>query len=186
MLAIEQWMNGFKNPNAYSIQSIIVVAGSLRFANADRHLGWPERLIERMRKQLQQDPQATLLQFACSMFSESDRQSAAFVTMTDTLSACAQTTDFTTAGLDAGLTYLQNTDLIARWNELQKQRTASPLLWLHGAEDSICPIAGMPLLNSAEVFVFPETGHIPFLTKPEIFYKKVRSFVYANRSHSAQ
>jgi pimeloyl-[acyl-carrier protein] methyl ester esterase len=186
MLAIEQWMNGFKNPTKYSIRSIIIVAGSLRFTNTNRHLGWPERVIERMRKQLQQDRQETLLQFASSMFSESDSHSAALITMTDTVSTCAQATDFTPAGLDAGLSYLRNTDLIARWNELHEQRTASPLLWLHGAEDSICPIAGMPLLNSAEVFVFPETGHIPFLTKPEIFYEKVRSFVYADRSHSAQ
>jgi pimeloyl-[acyl-carrier protein] methyl ester esterase len=186
MLAIEQWMNGFKNPDEYSIHSLIIIASSLRFANSNRLLGWPERVIERMQKQLQQDKQMTLQQFAGSMFSELDSQSTAFVTLKDTLTACAHATDFTPAGLEAGLTYLQNTDLIARWNEFQKQRTSSPFLWLHGAEDSICPFAGMPHLNSAEVFVFQETGHIPFLTKPEIFYEKVRSFVYADRSHIAQ
>jgi hypothetical protein len=121
MLAIEQWMNGFNNPVAYSIHSIIIVAGSLRFANTNRHLGWPERVIDRMRKQLHQDPQMTLQQFASSMFSESDKQGAAFVTLSDTISACAQATDFTPAGLDAGLIYLQNTDLIARWHEIHEQ-----------------------------------------------------------------
>ncbi|QGQ98567.1 alpha/beta hydrolase [Paenibacillus psychroresistens] len=184
MLALEQWMNRFDNPKAYSIHSIIIVAGTLRFTNSNRQLGWPERVIERMRKQLQLNPQETLLQFASSMFSESDQESAEFTKLSETIAAFAQATDFTPAGLDAGLVYLRDTDLSVHWEVPYVQRPQ--LLWLHGADDPICPAGGMPDLNRAEVFVFPETGHIPFLTKPELFYDQVRSFLHANRPDDAQ
>jgi pimeloyl-[acyl-carrier protein] methyl ester esterase len=184
MLAIEQWMNGLMNPTGYTINSIIIVGTTLRFSNPNRQLGWPERVIERMRKQLQLNSQETLQQFASSMFSDPERQNESYVTMADTISACARATDFTPAGLDAGLLYLKNTDLTARWEELKVQRI--PLLWLHGALDTVCPIAGMPPLNSSEAFIFPGLGHVPFLTEPEIFYEKVRSFLHADRSHNAQ
>jgi pimeloyl-[acyl-carrier protein] methyl ester esterase len=179
MLAIEQWMRWQKKPAAYSLRSIIIVSGSLRFVNENRSLGWPERVMERMQKHLKQNPQETLKQFALSMFSESD-------ILTDTIRACIQETDFTSAGLEAGLTYLRNTDLKADWNELYKLLTSTQLLWLHGAEDPICPFAGVPSLNPNELCVFPHAGHVPFLAAPELFYSRVRSFLHADLFHDAQ
>jgi pimeloyl-[acyl-carrier protein] methyl ester esterase len=189
MLALEKWMNGFKHPAAYSIESIIIVGGSLRFANVNRHLGWPVRVIESMQKQLQINPQAIMQQFALSMFSNSDRAMKTYDAAAETVIACALATDFSLVGLDAGLTYLRNMDLVAKWLETMNAAAASnspKLLWLHGAEDPICMMAGMPQLDPTDFFIFAETGHVPFLTEPEVFYDKVRSFLNADHTHRAQ
>jgi pimeloyl-[acyl-carrier protein] methyl ester esterase len=185
MLALEQWMKWQKQETAYSLDAVIIIAGSLRFANANRRMGWPERVIERMQKQLKLQPVDTLHQFALSMFSESDKQTEGY--KTSDLSVLSQATDFTYSGLDAGLSYLRRIDLTVRWDEFREQRMVRPkLLWLHGTEDSICPIEGMPLLEPEEIVIFPGAGHVPFLTEPDLFYETIRSFLDANRSYTAE
>jgi pimeloyl-ACP methyl ester carboxylesterase len=181
MLAIEQWMKWQKQEAAYLLDTVIIIAGSLRFANANRRLGWPERVIERMRKQLKLQPADTIQQFALSMFSKSDKQATRY--KASQLSVLTHETDFTCSGLDAGLSYLQSVDLIERWHEFRtRQSIDTPkLLWLHGEEDSICPVEGMPFLEPEEFVIFPGAGHVPFLIEPELFYENIRSFLDANR-----
>jgi pimeloyl-ACP methyl ester carboxylesterase len=185
MLALEHWMNWKKQESAYSLDAAVIIAGTLRFANLNRSLGWPERLIDRMQKQLKLQPAETLRQFAFSMFGESDKRTAGYKAAE--LSVLSQTTDFTESGLDAGLVYLRRLDLADRWVKLREQKIGKPpLLWLHGTEDAICPIEGMPLLEPQETVTFFGAGHVPFLTEPEIFYQTLRSFLDANRFYTAE
>lgn len=92
-------------------------------------------------------------------------------------------TDFTNDLLHSGLTYLMETDLRERWaNVSQKlslpiEKGAAKLLWLHGENDPICPLGAMPELPLINQTIFPQTGHLPFVMVPELFYERLRSFL---------
>jgi pimeloyl-[acyl-carrier protein] methyl ester esterase len=186
MLAIEHWAEWQVQESFYKLEALIIVAGSLRFENSNRSLGWPERVIERMQKQLKQAPQEILQHFAQSMFSESDKMSARYASNALTLNVISQHTDFSLLGLDAGLAYLRSTDLNKHWHELRRHKKSPRLLWIHGKEDPICLIEGMPLLELEEKAIIPAAGHVPFMTDPELFYEKIRSFLDAERSDSTE
>jgi pimeloyl-[acyl-carrier protein] methyl ester esterase len=186
MLAIEQWIEWQDQETSYKLEALIIIAGSLRFENSNRSLGWPVRVIDRMQKQLKEAPQEILQHFAQSMFSESDKNSARYAVNAMTLGAISQDTDFSLSGLDAGLAYLRTTDLNERWHKLRLHKKSTRLLWIHGTEDPICLIAGMPPLELEEKAILPTAGHAPFMTDPELFYEKIRSFLDADRSDSTE
>ncbi|MCK5256442.1 MAG: alpha/beta hydrolase [Deltaproteobacteria bacterium] len=56
-----------------------------------------------------------------------------------------------------------------------------PTLLVHGEEDKICPAGAAQYMKehikSAEVVIFPEAGHAPFLTQPDAFNQHLSYFL---------
>jgi pimeloyl-ACP methyl ester carboxylesterase len=179
MLALEWLMGHSAAEVAYTLEAVVIVNGTLRFVDANRQLGWPNRVVERMQTQLLRDPKETLQQFALSMFSEADHAKAGYETIVNIVCEEAKQTDFSLSGLDAALTYLRKTDLTIRWQKYRETAHSAKLLWLHGADDPICPVGCMPPLKQEEQRIFFDVGHLPFLTESEPFYEQLRGFLHA-------
>lgn len=155
------------------IRRLIVVGSTLRFVSADRNQGWPRRIVERMLVKLETDAEAVLRQFADAMISAGDRTAGKQIAFCDS--------DFSMEGLQAGLHYLLEFDLAEDWAKtLVPEFTASGgrILWIHGSEDTICPVGAAP--GDAEglrSILLEGAGHAPFLTRPEAFYEQLRGFL---------
>ncbi|WP_461479624.1 alpha/beta fold hydrolase [Paenibacillus sp. PvR148] len=159
--------------HSLGIRRLIVVGSTLRFVSADRNLGWPRRIVERMLSKLESDPEAVLRQFADSMVSAEEK------TAGKEIAVCG--TDFSMEGLQAGLHYLLESDLAEGWAKTLVPRfTASGgrILWIHGREDTICPVGAAPGdAKGVRSVLLEGAGHAPFLTKPETFYEQLRGFL---------
>ncbi|MEB3102238.1 alpha/beta fold hydrolase [Ferviditalea candida] len=158
------------------IDSLIVIAGTLGFASADRMKGWPPRVLERMKKQLAGErPEAVLEAFKRSMFSP--EEIASQPDRIETAAACPA--DFGSEGLQAGLDYLLRTDLASRWDHWFKRDAVWPgrLRWIHGEQDAICPVGAVPELPDRNRIIFPGTGHAPFLTREAEFIHYIKEFL---------
>lgn len=156
----------------YGVQALVMVSSSLRFVDEERRQGWPQRIVQRMREQLQQQPNETLARFKDLMLTEGEK---AAISMKDFRRLTE--TDCTVDGLQAGLDYLITTDLGRKWEHFIEDSDL-PYLWLHGEDDAVCPIGGVPDLPSARMRMLPYAGHMPFITQPQLFYKLMRSFIH--------
>lgn len=156
----------------FGIQALVIVSSTLRFVDEERRQGWPQRMVQRMKEQLQQQPNETLARFKELMLTEKEK---AVISMKDFKRLTE--TDCTIEGLQAGLDYLITTDLGREWQRFVEDSDL-PYLWLHGEDDAVCPIGGIPELPSARMKSLPVAGHMPFITQPELFYKLIRSFLH--------
>ena len=154
------------------IHKLIAINATVRFIQNDTQLGWPLRVMERMKKKLGDSPELCLAHFLHAMFSSHDRDAGLLLKSfnqqvfgNELLCLC----DFSTKGLRAGLDYLTNTDLMRESENLQ-----SPMLGIHGKNDPICPIGGF--LKLREILtekkhhrfeIFPNTGHVSFFRFPK-------------------
>lgn len=155
----------------YGIQALIMVSSSLRFVDEERRQGWPQRTVQRMKENLQNQPNETLARFKELMLTEKEK---AAISMKD-FRRLTQT-DYSIEGLQVGLSYLIETDLGRKWEHFV-QDSDLPFLWLHGEDDAICPVGGVPELPSARMKTLTVAGHMPFVTQPELFYRLIRSFI---------
>lgn len=187
MLALEELLLPSRSDSC--VESLAIVAGTLRFADKDKSRGWPPRIVERMRSRLRDEPEATLREFRDACFGASERQQpqhggrAAWLGGID----C----DWSREVLDAGLAYLLEADLTELWATCSRERgddevaghgvgAMTPrLLWLHGAEDAICPPGAVPPMPPGNCVRFPAAGHMPFLTQREQFYDTLRGYIGA-------
>ncbi|WP_051286889.1 alpha/beta hydrolase [Paenibacillus taiwanensis] len=149
--------------------SVILVGSTLSFIDDTGAAGWPKRIVKRMRSRLLQAPDSVLHDFKAKFWSASELGDSGL----QPISGLCQhhllaATDFSLAGLDAGLAYLLQADLHRAWMRLRN--TNIPVLWLHGAEDPLCPLGaqahaaayqGRGNLTSR---VLVSAGHAPFLT----------------------
>lgn len=155
MLALEQI---FTFPSG--IRSVILFSTTLKFEHHDRSRGWPSRVIERMRKQLQVEPEHTLSQFRGKMLSARELQDFWEEKLRD-----ESIRKYT--GLDAGLSYLLSFDLTSDWFawRARTSKRKLPLLWIHGTDDQICPVTAIPDdLTEDEQMKIPGGGHALMLT----------------------
>lgn len=182
--------NGSLTSTHFPVDRLALIGAPSCFCSRDSSLGWPKRVVERMKKGLCENSNEVLRMFADSMFSKTEKElgwserwrklvSTKRPLGTKELSSTMPPldwTDFSLAGLDAGLTYLIETDLRER---LEYVRT--PLALFHGAEDAICPIGQIEPFqarsNLWDTIVFEHTGHLPFLTQKYRFIKKLGDFV---------
>ncbi|OFW78581.1 MAG: hypothetical protein A2201_05310 [Alicyclobacillus sp. RIFOXYA1_FULL_53_8] len=154
----------------WQLERLVLIGTTLRFVSEDRSLGWPARIIKRMREQLQKNLQETLQQFRHSMFTAQEQEMSAVIKQLDQ----AQT-DFSASALAEGLRYLQETDLSGIWPQCARLRP----IWLHGAQDAICPQSAVPASSSAvATHIFSQAGHAPFLTQPDHFFAQLRGLLY--------
>jgi pimeloyl-[acyl-carrier protein] methyl ester esterase len=139
------------------IAALVLFAGTPCFCSPDRSLGWPARTLRRMQQQLATEPEKTLRDFRCAMFSDTETSDLAeFEHACPLPDSCG----FSTDGLHAGLDYLATTDLRTSLGSL-----SCPVLWIHGTHDRICPPDALTAVPpNHEILFIPDAGHLPFRT----------------------
>lgn len=166
--------------NLWDIKHLILIGGTSSFVQHkedDYNIGWNKRIVERMKSQLYKKPQETLYNFYEAMFSKEEKQKDydnEFLQMfNDPLET--QSIDSLVLGLD----YLIEKDLR---NKLLSVKT--PLLLIHGEEDTICPLDSAKFikntLENSKIEALKEVGHIPFFTHPYACYNIISNFIANN------
>jgi pimeloyl-[acyl-carrier protein] methyl ester esterase len=178
MLALEAVMTaqtGSSTQDTFSISritSVVMVSGTLKFTDSDRTQGWPYKIVARMRDKLAENQQNVLQQFRLAMIIPEQQRMEAFRYIQQ------MDTDLTPKGLEAGLTYLLDTDLRGAWEAFSLSTHRPSLLWIHGSEDTICPVGAMPSWTSALAWVnMDAAAHLPFLSHSKLFYDQLRRFL---------
>jgi pimeloyl-ACP methyl ester carboxylesterase len=171
MLAIELTVHYITDRVRFSwpIQRVLLTAGTLKFIDQDRTKGWPERVLKRMKQQLTKDRETVLSQFRERVFDKSKLSDKVVY----------DNSEFTNAGLEAGLDYLMAADLTSDWKILQERKLENALLsylWIHGDEDDVCPVGAVPKHNFHACKILKDEGHVPFYSAPEQFYQLLREF----------
>jgi pimeloyl-[acyl-carrier protein] methyl ester esterase len=166
--------------STYSAQAshLILFAGTSRFTvDEATHYenGWQRKIIERMKRQLVRDKEKTLVSFYESMFSSCEREQGELTRFLDTINKNFKGDDIDS--LLIGLDYLIETD----FREKVEQIT-SPLLMIHGEEDTICPSSASQYMvnrvgEKATLQLMPGTGHVPFFTKPQECSGWIKEFI---------
>lgn len=169
-----------------SITTVVMIGSTLRFTGDDRSRAQPARVVRRMRTQLAANREETLRLFAGSMLSASERaaeEAEVDEARYSLFEQCGSITDFTPAGLDAGLGYLLEADLSERWNRVGSVIPEFPrVVWLHGRDDPICPSGAVPeCATDGNLAMFEKAGHVPFLTERARFGTIMRGIVYGCR-----
>ena len=152
------------------IRGVVLVGGTPRFVSDDPRRGWPSRIIDRMKRKLDQDASTTVAGFQAGMFAAGEESAA---TAFRQERRCCE--GWSIDALVAGLDYLLATDLTACL-----EAVACPVLWVHGAADTICPpgsLAQVPRRHHRHVI--PNAGHLPAWTRPRDVADTMRSF-FAN------
>ena len=137
--------------------SLTLVGATGQFVRRDGYpCGWPKRTLVRMRERLAVDAGAVLDEFLALALAPGEELAALFPREQDL------------AVLERGLAYLGDFSMLARASDIH-----CPVRLLHGGRDRICPPAAAQLLAEAlpqaELTVWPEAGHAPFLTQPDRF-----------------
>ena len=140
------------------------VAG-LYLVGATGRLGWDERVVRAMRREVLLDPARVLERFYPLMFS-ADEVAEGWLERW-LRSAAVNHPD--PRALAAGLEYIR-TYALERAGDVRV-----PVFLLHGADDAVCsPEEARGLasrLPDASLTVWPRSGHVPFWTKPERFHE---------------
>ncbi|MEQ7051718.1 alpha/beta hydrolase [Paenibacillaceae sp. P-4] len=173
------------------VRSVILTGTTLRFIDDTGQAGWPDRVVRRMRRRLAQAaPADTLRAFAECIPAAAERASAESCRwLLEHTAALGK--DITPAGLDAGLAYLQEADLERAWARLTDAPDGPRLYWLHGADDSVCPLAAQQRAqaacghrNAARFVVLPHAGHAPFATQTAQWLHHIRMWCSASSKGS--
>jgi pimeloyl-ACP methyl ester carboxylesterase len=137
--------------------SLTLIGASGRFVRrGDYRPGWPERTLTRMRERLSEDLDAVLDDFLTLALAPGEVPALPLPRENDL------------AVLEQGLLFLGGYSMLERATEIR-----CPVRLLHGGRDRVCPPAAAELLAAAlpraELTVWPESGHIPFLAQPDRF-----------------
>ena len=136
--------------------SLTLIGASGQFVRrGTRKQGWPERTLLRMRERLDQDAGGVLDDFWALALAPGE-------------SVPAPPRERDVATLERGLAFLAAYSMLDRASNI-----SCPVRLLHGGRDRVCPLAAAELLAealpSAELTVWPEAGHAPFLSQPDRF-----------------
>ncbi|MEF3306570.1 alpha/beta fold hydrolase, partial [Paenibacillus sp. GYB003] len=176
-----------------NVARVVLVGATLRFVGEDRARAWPERVVRRMRAQLAERPAETVRRFAEATLSAEERADRPELP-SEWADRLLAPTDFSPAGLDAGLGYLLETDLTERWERFARSgaertsdgradRSRPDVFWLHGGSDPICPVGAIshPSIRPETTTIFPGAGHAPFLTERGRFAERLRRIADGHR-----
>lgn len=142
--------------------ALVLVATPARFCQGpDHRWGQPAGVVRALRRALHHDPQRVLADFARRCLAPEEmpfREEAQVVFSSPNQGSL----------LAAGLDYLLHTDLRPRLS-----RVPPGALILQGEADAIVPpdqaLVLKEYLSGARVVKFPQTGHLPFLTRETVF-----------------
>lgn len=157
------------------IKSLVLIGGTSRFTQApDYHGGLPRVLVERMKKSLTRNPGQTLEKFFSLMFTSQEREEGIMEQFQKGYLSPGQ--NWSEKELAAGLDFLINQDLREKLGKIKV-----PSLIIHGDRDEICPPAAACYLHAqlknSQLQMLPGCGHVPFLSKAEVFNEIVRRWL---------
>ncbi len=143
------------------IDALVLVAATDRFVAGEDRIGWPARVLARMRARLDDDAAAVIDELDRRMFAANEGDEAAAWIETR-----QQASLLPFEALDSGLAYLAQVELDGTAVEARTRL-------LHGRDDVICPAAGAERLARSlprgELTFWEGVGHVPFWTRPEAF-----------------
>jgi pimeloyl-[acyl-carrier protein] methyl ester esterase len=149
-------MQALEAATATELASLTLVGASGQFVRQGKYrYGWPERALLRMRERLTEDTDAVLDEFWALALAPGEEVSP-------------PPRERDAATLQRGLTFLAAYSMLDR-----ASRISCPVRLLHGGHDRVCPPAAAELLAEslphAELTIWPEAGHAPFLSQPDRF-----------------
>jgi len=166
MLGIEALAHDDLNRSISQLGSLTLIASSLQFVTTNRDQGWPRRVVERMRKKMIEEPEATVASFQASLHTNEERAQLS--------DGYVISYDFSETGLVEGLQYLIDTNLHDAWMKLIQQQVN--VFWIHGMLDDVCPVDAVPAHSLADRIAYvPDAGHMPFLHQPHLCLTILRS-----------
>ena len=138
------------------LASLTLIGASGQFTRRGEYKhGWPERTLLRMRDRLGKNPDAVLDEFWALALAPGEE-------------VPPPPREYDAATLERGLAFLADYSMLDR-----ASRISCPVRLLHGGRDRICPPAAAELfaaaLPQAELTIWPEAGHAPFLSQPDRF-----------------
>lgn len=148
------------------LQALFLVGGVERFIRSmtNPH-NWDQRILKRMKKQLDHQPNRVLQNFDQKMFSSAEIEHGYDSAWKKTVRNRLPQTE----PLKVGLDYISQFDVSAIAHQIQV-----PVYLLSGDEDVICPKSSAQHLASkllhGKLTIWENTGHVPFWTQPERFH----------------
>jgi pimeloyl-[acyl-carrier protein] methyl ester esterase len=154
-------MRALEAATEIELSSLTLVGATGRFIRrGDYRCGWPERALRRMRARLPRESDSVLDEFWSLALAPGEE-----------VPPPPQETD--AAVLDEGLAFLSRYSMLER-----AAKVHCPIRLLHGGRDRVCPQAAAELLAEAlpraDLTVWPEAGHAPFLSQPDRFRSWLR------------
>lgn len=152
-------------------KGMVLIGGTAKFTvDEEYESGWKRLFVERMKRGLAQQKDATLHRFYKSMFAEKEREvREQFVTVTE------QFQGDSTESLQLGLDYLIETDMRSNLENIKV-----PILLLHGEKDMVCPLSAARYIQenrNATLKVIKGAGHALCITDPKVCAAEIISFV---------
>ena len=150
-------MQALEAATTIELVSLTLIGASGQFTRRGEYrYGWPERSLLRMRERLAENPDAVLDEFWSLALAPGEE-------------ASPPPRERDVATLQRGLAFLADYSMLDR-----APRISCPVRLLHGGRDRVCPPAAADLLAEslpqAELTIWPEAGHAPFLTQLDRFH----------------
>lgn len=144
------------------LESLTLVGATGQFVRRGAYrCGWPERALLLMRERLTEDVDAVLDEFWALALAPGEETPP-------------PRREHDSAVLEQGLAFLGDYSMLERASQI-----SCPVRLLHGGRDRVCPLAAAELLAealpNAELTVWPEAGHAPFLSQPDRFRSWLQS-----------
>ncbi|MGG0186992.1 alpha/beta fold hydrolase [Bacillus rhizoplanae] len=168
--------------NSLQTKGIVLLGGTAKFTmDSDYVHGWKGPFVERMKRSLLKQKDATLKKFYVSMFSKTEQEmeeEQAFLKIAEEFQGDS------IDSLQCGLDYLIETDA-----REQLQQIDVPLLLLHGKADAICPPSAAQYIRektNASLTIIEEAGHALCFTHAERCAKEILQFVRGIQQNDQQ
>lgn len=169
------------------VKGVVMLGGTSRFTvdpSGDYDYGWRARIVERMKSNVKQEMKKTLTSFYTSMFSKSELEAgelARFLSL-----GVNRNREDNLDSLVIGLDYLIQMDL-----RKELKNISSPILLIHGEEDKVCPRTAVEYIfyqtkGNADLKILPNTGHLPFFTRPQECLGWIQKFIMTSFENCAK
>ncbi len=155
-------MQALEAATTLELKSLTLIGASGQFVRQGAYrCGWPERALVRMRERLTTEVDTVLDEFWALALAPDEETPPP-----------PRESDH--SKLERGLAFLGEYSMLERASDIR-----CPVRLLHGGRDLICPLAAAELLAeglpNAELTVWPEAGHAPFLSQPDRFRSWLQS-----------
>ena len=156
------------------VSSLTLVDGTPKFLLDDSFpYGLSKGELRLLRKRLLKDKLIAFTAFHQLLFTEQEKNRKMMLKIRDRLKS---NKDISDQALLEGLDILEKVDLRSILSDINL-----PVLILHGEDDHLCPVeAGRYMhkkIGGSQIKVFPDCGHLPFLTQPKVFNQALEDFL---------